>query len=86
MAAASLDSSLAASWVRSLVVVVKPVAKLTKLANRRIEIHRMLVLTKPVARRIEQLHRMVVAAVNSSGGRQVDPSQRPLGGDDDDRT
>ena len=63
MVAASLVDSLAASWVGSRVVVVK-------LVNRRIEIHRMLVLVKPVARQIEQLHRMVV--VNSSGGRRVD--------------
>ena len=87
VAAASLVGSLAASWDGSRVAVVKPVVKL---ANRRIEIHRMLVLlkpvAKPVARRIEQLHRMV-AVVNSSDGRQVDQSkQRPPGGDDDDRT
>ena len=69
--AASLVGSLAASWAGNRVVVV------VKLANRRIEIHRMLVLAKPVARRIEQLHRRV-AVVNSSGGRQVDQSkQRP---------
>ena len=50
VAAASLVGSLAASWVGSRVVVVKPVVKL---ANKRIEIRRMLVLAKPVARRIE---------------------------------
>ena len=85
--ASSLVGSLAVSWARSRAVLVKPVAKLTKLANRRIEIRRMLVLAKPVARRIEQLHQMVVAAaVNSSGGRQVDRSkQRLSGGDADDR-
>ena len=87
VAAASLVGSLAASWVGSRVIMVKPVVKLV---NRRIEIHRMLVLAKlvvkPVARRIEQLHRMV-AVVNSSSGRQVDQSKhRPSGGDDDDRT
>ena len=92
----AVASSLAASWVGSRVVLVKPVkpvAKLTKLARRRIEIRRMLVLAKlakpakPVARRIEQLHQMVAAAVvNSSGGRQVDRSkQRLSGGDVDDR-
>ena len=72
VATASLVGSRAVSWVGSRVVVVKPVVKL---ANRRIEIHRVLVLAKlvvkPVARRIEQLHQMV-AAVNSSGGRKVD--------------
>ena len=89
-------SSLAASWVGSRMVLVKPVkpvAQLTKLARRRIEIRRMLVLAKPakpakpVARRIEQLHQMVAAAVvSSSGGRQVDRSkQRLSGGDVDDR-
>ena len=82
VAATSLVGSLAASWVGSRVVVVKPVVKL---ANRRIEIHRMLVLVKPVAkpvsRRIEQLHQMVVAVVNSSD----QSKQRPAGGDDDDR-
>ena len=79
MVAASLVDSLAASWVGSRVVVVK-------LVNRRIEIHRMLVLVKPVARQIEQLHRMV-SVVNSSGGRRVDQlKQRPSGGDDDGRT
>ena len=84
--ASSLVGSLAASWAGSRAVLVKQVAKLTKLANRRIEIRRMLVLAKPVARRIEQLHQMVVAAVNSSGGRQVDRSkQRLSGGDADDR-
>ena len=73
--ASSLVGSLAASWAGSRAVLVKPVAKLTKLANRRIEIRRMLVLAKPVARRIEQLRQMVAAAVvNSSGGRQVDRS------------
>ena len=66
-AAASLVGILAASWAGSRVVVANPVAKL---ANRQIEIRRMLVLAKPVARRIEQLHRMVVAVVNSSGGRR----------------
>ena len=72
-------SSLAASWVGSravLVKPVKPVAKPTKLAKRRIEIRRMLVLA-------------VVAAVvvNSIGGRQVDRSkqQRLSGGAVDDR-
>ena len=86
-AAASLAGSLAASWAGSRAVLVKPVAKLTKLARRQIEIPRMLVLAKPVARRIEQLHQMVVVAVvNSSGGRQVDRSkQRPSGDDADDR-
>ena len=75
----SLVGSLAASWVGSRVVVVK-------LVNRRIEIHRMLVLVKPVARQIEQLHQMV-SVVNSSSGRQVDQlKQRPSGGDDDGRT
>ena len=85
--ASSLAGSLAASWVGSRAVLVKPVAKLTKLERRRIEIRRMLVLAKPVARRIEQLHQMVVAAVvNSSGGRQVDRlKQRLSGGDADDR-
>ena len=83
--ATSLVGSLAASWVGSRVIVVKPVAKL---ANSRIEIHLLLVLAKPVARRIEQLHQVVVAAVaNSSGGRQVDRSkQRLSGGGDDYRT
>ena len=76
VAAASQVGSLAASWAGSRAVLVKPVAKLTTLVNRRIEIRRMLVLAKPVARRIEQLHQMVVAAVvNSSGGRQVDRSK-----------
>ena len=85
--ASSLVGSLAASWAGSGAVLVKSVAKLTKLANRRIEIRRMLVLAKPVARRIEHLHQMVEAAVvNSNGGRQVDRSkQRLSGGDSDDR-
>ena len=89
-------SSLAASWVGSRAVLVKPVkpvkpvAKPTKLARRRIEIRRMLVLAKPakpVARRTEQLHQMVAAlVVNSIGGRQVDRSkQRLSGGAVDDR-
>ena len=84
--ASSLVGSLAASWAGSRAVLVKPAAKLTKLARRRIEIRRMLVLAKPVARRIEQLHQMVVAVVvNSSGGRQVDRSKPRLsGGDADD--
>ena len=88
VAAGSLVGSLAASWAGSRAVLVMPVAKLTTLANRRIEIRRMLVLAKPVTRRIEQLHQMVLAAVvNSSGGRQVDRSkQRLSGGDADDRT
>ena len=86
----AVASSQAACWVGSravLVKPVKPVAKPTKLARRRIEIRRMLVLAKPVARRIDQLHQMVAAAVvNSSGGRQVDRSkQRLSGGDADDR-
>ena len=86
----AVASSLAASWAGSRAVPVKPVkpvSKLTKLATRRIEIRRMLVLAKPVARRIEQLHQMVAAAaVNSSGGRQVDRSKPRLsGGDADDR-
>ena len=87
----AVASSLAASWVGSRAVLVKPVrpvAKPTKLARRRIEIRRMLVLAKPaksVARRIDQLHQMV-AVVNSSGGRQVDRSkQRLSGGAGDDR-
>ena len=90
----AVASSLAASWVGSRAVLVKPVksvAKPTKLARRRIEIRRMLVLAKPakpakpVARRTEQLHQMV-AAVNSIGGRQVDRSkQRLSGGAGDDR-
>ena len=77
--ASSLVGSLAASWAGSravLVKPVKPVAKPTKLARRRIEIRRMLVLAKPakpakpVARRTEQLHQMVAAVVvNSIGGR-----------------
>ena len=85
--ASSLVGSLAASWAGSRVVLVKPAAKMTKLARRRIEIRRMLVLAKPVARRIEQLHQMVAAAaVNSSGGRQVDRSKPRLsGGAADDR-
>ena len=88
VAAASLVGSLAASWAGSRAVLVKPVAKLTTLANRRIEIRRVLVLAKPVAGQIEQLHQMVVAAVvNSSGGMQVDRSKQSLsGGDADDRT
>ena len=80
-------SSLAASWVGSravLVKPVKPVAKPTKLARRRIEIRRMLVLAKPakpVARRTEQLHQIVAAVVvNSIGGRQVDRSKQRLSG------
>ena len=60
--ASSLVGSLAASWAGSRAVLVKPVAKLTKLANRRIEIRRMLVLAKPVARRIEQLVKCVYSA------------------------
>ena len=93
----AVASSLAASWVGSRAVLVKPVkpvksvAKPTKLARRRIEIRRMLVLAKPakpakpVARRTEQLHQMV-AVVNSIGGRQVDRSkQRLSGGAGDDR-
>ena len=86
----AVASSLAASWVGSRVKPVKPVAKPTKLARRRIEIRRMLVLAKPaktVTRRTEQLHQMVaVAVVNSIGGRQVDRSkQRLSGGAGDDR-
>ena len=86
----AVASSLAASWVGSravLVKPVKPVAKPTKLARRRIEIRRVLVLAKPVARRAEQLHQMVAAVVvNSIGGRQVDRSkQRLSGGAVDDR-
>ena len=86
----AVASSLAASWVGSRVAPVKSVAKPTKLARRRIEIRRMLVLAKPakpVARRIEQLHQMVAAAVvNGIGGRQVDRSkQRLSGGAVDDR-
>ena len=74
--ASSPVGSLAVSWAGSRAVLVKPVAKLTKLATRRIEIRRMLVLAKPVARQIEQLHQMVVAAaVNSSGDRWVDRSK-----------
>ena len=87
----AVASSLAASWVGSRAVLVKPVksvAKPTKLARRRIKIRRMLVLAKPakpVARRTEHLHK-VVAAVNSIGGRQVDRSkQRLSGGAGDDR-
>ena len=85
--ASSLVGSLAASWAGSRAVLVTPVAKLPKLATRGIEIRRMLVLAKPVARRIEQLHQMVVAAAaNSTGGRWVDRSkQRLSGGDADDR-
>ena len=88
--ASSLVGSLVGSWAGSRAVLVKPVksvAKLTKLARRRIEIRRMLVLAKPLARRIEQLHQMAVAvAVNSSGGRQVDRLKPRLsGGDADDR-
>ena len=89
----AVASSLAASWVGSRAVLAKPVksvAKPTKLARRRIEIRRMLVLAKPakpVARRIEQLRQMVAAAaVNRSGGRQVDRSKPRLsGGAADDR-
>ena len=89
----AVASSLAASWVGSravLVKPVKPVAKPTKLARRRIEIRRMLVLAKPakpVARRTEQLYQMVaVVVVNSIDGRQVDRSKQRLScGDADDR-
>ena len=86
--ASSLVGSLAASWAGSRAVLVKPVksvAKLTKLARRRIEM--LAKPAKPVARRIEQLHQMAVAAaVNSSGGRQVDRLKPRLsGGDADDR-
>ena len=84
----AVASSLAASWVGSRAALVKPVksvAKPPKLARRQIEIRRMLVLAKPVARRTEQLHQMV-AVVNSIGGRQVDRSkQRLSGGAGDDR-
>ena len=53
-------------------------------AARGIKIHRMLVLAKLVARRIERIHWMVVMVSNSSGGRRVDrPTERPSGGGGD---
>ena len=76
---------VAASLVGSRAVSVKPAVKpagaAVKLVNRRIEIHRVLALAKPVTRRIEQLHRMVVVT-NSSGGRK----ERPSGDGDDGQT